>query len=574
MIRRRSILLIAVLLLAALPASARADVHARQGDPAPAPDFPPFSWPLAGDPGPNTWLYEQHFGNTPSAFNFGNIWYPAGQGLHFGLDIEVMCGTPVLAIADGVVTTVDGENFGSAPHNLVIRHTGTGYSSLYGHLLETPRLRYGQIVRRGEVIALSGDPDNSCESRPHLHLEIRSENYTISYNPVPFFDVHWHMLASFGPYDNAFQQDLQTPYRWMTLESQPDVIFGADIVNRYTVTLPIKLELRAPLNPPIARHLPTVTPRTTVTASVITAERWAIGSWWLPTDPAAVYLVDVVPGQGSGVFRQPLDGTPRAYVGPVPPAQTSPDGTITVQRQPDGSMKLTDTRTGGSWEVLTQGVYPAISPDNRQLLWEVYYGELVPGTSHPGVEVWVSDIDGGRARVVHTLANGYTQWLDDHRLLGVRRISYTADVELYILDLNEPGWPQPQMLGTYRYLRGLQIAPGGGRVAFFLPFQDDPAASGIYVQPTEAGRAAVKLDFIGAYRWRDDRSLYTLSFDASTDVHTLGVADVVRRTHLTLTAPADLPLRVANGEWSVSPDGAHIVYVDPADYSLRLLTVR
>jgi len=46
---------------------------------------------------------------------------------------------------------------------------------------------------------------------PHLHLEIRSEDYTTSYNPVPFFDVDWHMLASFGPYTNAFQQDLDRP---------------------------------------------------------------------------------------------------------------------------------------------------------------------------------------------------------------------------------------------------------------------------------------------------------------------------------------------------------------------------
>ncbi|MBI5961732.1 MAG: hypothetical protein HY866_23545, partial [Chloroflexi bacterium] len=41
-------------------------------------DDPPFSLPFASDPGPTTWLYEQHYGNTTSAFNYGNVWYEFG----------------------------------------------------------------------------------------------------------------------------------------------------------------------------------------------------------------------------------------------------------------------------------------------------------------------------------------------------------------------------------------------------------------------------------------------------------------------------------------------------------------
>jgi hypothetical protein len=95
----------------------------------------------------------------------------------------------------------------------------------------------------------------------------------------------------------------------------------------------------------------------------------------------------------------------------------------------------------------------------------------------------------------------------------------------------------------------------------------------VYVQDTEPGALARKLPFFGAHQWRDDDSLYVLSYDMTADVHALGYMDVITGVFRWLTDPAALPIRVANGEWSVSPDGARILYVDPADYGLYLLSV-
>jgi hypothetical protein len=128
-------------------------------------------------------------------------------------------------------------------------------------------------------------------------------------------------------------------------------------------------------------------------------------------------------------------------------------------------------------------------------------------------------------------------------------------------------------LGTYQSLHGLKIGPGGQWIAYSLLFQQDPADSGLYVQRTTPGTIAHKLDVFGAYQWRDDRSLYVLSFDAAQSAHALGVVDVITGQQRWLTDPADLPIRVANGDWHVSPDGTRIVYVDPADDGLYLLTI-
>lgn len=206
----RRLAICALALLLAAPALPRA---AGQDDPPteePEVDGPPFSLPLLDPPGPSTWLYEQHYGNTTSAFNYGNVWYFAGQGMHFGIDLEAPCGTPVYAIADGEVDYVDAEGFETGPHTLALDHPGTGYTSFYGHLSQQPPFVRGDRVERGQQIGVTGDPDLNCQSRPHLHLEIRSPDYAFTYNPIPLIDANWHMLSSIGLVDSDFERTSTT----------------------------------------------------------------------------------------------------------------------------------------------------------------------------------------------------------------------------------------------------------------------------------------------------------------------------------------------------------------------------
>jgi murein DD-endopeptidase MepM/ murein hydrolase activator NlpD len=200
--------------------------------PQPQPATPPFSLPFASAPSPSSWYIIQYYGNTTSAYIWRYQWYGAGQGLHFGIDLAARCGTEVVAVGDGIVAKVDDMGHGSGPHNLMIDHPDAGYASFYGHLLQVPNLEVGQKVYRGDVIALSGDPDSTCTSRPHLHLEIRSIGYWIAYNPVPLIDADWDTLALFG--GSAFQRDLDDPRRWDTPDEQPEVTFGKALLNEYS----------------------------------------------------------------------------------------------------------------------------------------------------------------------------------------------------------------------------------------------------------------------------------------------------------------------------------------------------
>ncbi len=198
----------------------------------------PFRLPFLDPPGPDTWLLGQAYGNTTGAYRQRASAYNAGQGLHFGVDLSARCGYPIVAIGDGVVTKVDALEHGSAPHNLMIDHPN-GYASFYGHLLERPDLSVGQTVQAGQVVAKVGDPDETCTSRPHLHLEIRNAGvYNHAYNPLILIAADWDSLSLVGPFGRGFARDLDDPRRWQSLYDQPETAFWGPRLNDYASPWP------------------------------------------------------------------------------------------------------------------------------------------------------------------------------------------------------------------------------------------------------------------------------------------------------------------------------------------------
>ncbi|MFN8542927.1 MAG: LysM peptidoglycan-binding domain-containing M23 family metallopeptidase [Candidatus Binatia bacterium] len=116
----------------------------------------PFVWPVAG----------------PIESGFG----PRGDGHHDGVDITCAEGTPVRAARAGRVIYSDSlRGYG----NLVILDHDQGYATVYAHNKEN-RVRDGDTVRQGDVIALSGESGKT--EAPNLHFEVRQDN--IARNPL------------------------------------------------------------------------------------------------------------------------------------------------------------------------------------------------------------------------------------------------------------------------------------------------------------------------------------------------------------------------------------------------------
>ena len=225
--------LLAVLLLPA-NASFAAPAEGVSGEQASQTDERPFILPFAEPPGPDTWLMAQTYGNTVGAYFNRNTTYRFSGGIHFGVDFSAPCGTEIVAIADGVVALVDATAYGSLPHNLIIDHPQLGYATLYGHLLERPNLTPGQEVKQGDVVALSGDPEETCFGRPHLHLEIRDyPGRGWKYNPINLIDADWDNLALVGSFRSGFERDLDDPRKWQQLDDQPPAVTGGPILNNF-----------------------------------------------------------------------------------------------------------------------------------------------------------------------------------------------------------------------------------------------------------------------------------------------------------------------------------------------------
>lgn len=97
---------------------------------------------------------------------------------HMGIDIVNKEGTKVFATADGVVDFAGWDDvFGKL---IILKHASDsrseGYQTYYGHNLVN-LVSEGEVVNRGDLIALSGNTGRS--TGPHLHYEIRKDGMPV-----------------------------------------------------------------------------------------------------------------------------------------------------------------------------------------------------------------------------------------------------------------------------------------------------------------------------------------------------------------------------------------------------------
>lgn len=124
----------------------------------------PSIWPTRG------WLTSS-YGPRVSPFT-GN------RQMHEGIDVAGQRGTPIVATADGIAT-FSGKLAGFG--NAVVLNHGFGFKSFYAHN-DANRVRVGQTVKRGQIIALLGSTGYS--TGPHIHYEVLVNDQPV--NPMRY----------------------------------------------------------------------------------------------------------------------------------------------------------------------------------------------------------------------------------------------------------------------------------------------------------------------------------------------------------------------------------------------------
>jgi len=109
--------------------------------------------------------------------------------MHNGIDIITDIGTKVYAPGSGTIISIGWK--GGYGLTMEIQH-GFGYKTLYAHL-ESVKLKVGQKVKRGELIALTGN-SGRLSSGPHLHYEVHHNGVTLDpinfmYDDVQLFEI-------------------------------------------------------------------------------------------------------------------------------------------------------------------------------------------------------------------------------------------------------------------------------------------------------------------------------------------------------------------------------------------------
>jgi hypothetical protein len=290
-------------------------------------------------------------------------------------------------------------------------------------------------------------------------------------------------------------------------------------------------------------------------------------SFWDASDPEALYSIDGEAGQRASVYRwdlaQPFMGD---VVEQAPPAPRSPDGSYRITMEGADAI-LTRLSDGVMFRAPTEGETPALNPANTHVLW-VQARPTVPGEARAPSAVRVLEVGRTTPTELWQGAGVGAQWVDDRRVL-VTVPGEQRTTRLVLVDVMDGAQTD---LGTYTWMRGLSVGPGGRWLVMMLTYQAEPQASGVVALRLEAGAQPVMLGWLGGWRWRDADELYVIPMQPDSDpAQALYHHDLSTQTLTRLNTPA---FTVMNGDWRVSADGRRIAYRELATRELTVLELR
>ncbi len=117
-------------------------------------------------------------GMVTAGYGYRSSPFTGQREMHEGLDVAAPPGTAIVATAEGVVSFAGPL---SAFGNVVFINHGHGFTTFYAHN-SSNRVKEGQLVKRGEVIAYVGATGRA--TGPHVHYEVQVNGVTV--NPIKY----------------------------------------------------------------------------------------------------------------------------------------------------------------------------------------------------------------------------------------------------------------------------------------------------------------------------------------------------------------------------------------------------
>jgi Tol biopolymer transport system component len=267
----------------------------------------------------------------------------------------------------------------------------------------------------------------------------------------------------------------------------------------------------------------------------------------------------------SGIWGVDLEGGDPVFVAARPGAY-SPDETLVAY--PAGGQTVIERVTGGeTWIVPSNGRPVQFSPDSRRIAWQIASSTV--NFDRRVVQIWVASVDGSDAvQVAQLVGGGLAGWFpDSQRLLITRRAETGDNTELAILNAASG---EQQVIAAAPRLRGIALSPQGGWLAYLVAFSGDANLDGLWLLRTDA-TSARHLDIFGAYTWRTEGRLLLIPLEPGNASDRLLELDASTGQTHDLTDPVKTPLHIAEGNWSLSPDGSRLAFVAAEDHNIWVL---
>lgn len=289
------------------------------------------------------------------------------------------------------------------------------------------------------------------------------------------------------------------------------------------------------------------------------------GAWW-SSDSRELRFLDRPDGAaGPAIFGVAIwpPGSPAVAVDAALDSQAL---TRYVVRPSGGESLVQDLETGERWGLPTGGHPVMLSPDGSRVVWWTAEG----GEEHVRtlVSIHASAIDGSDVRALASLwrANVAAFLPDNRRVLVTGRpLRDRAD---YVLATLDTVTGELKQLARGSWLSDASLSRTGEWVAYMVSLnRERPNANGLWVVPSGGGETR-RLDFVGAYRWRDGSRLVFVPLESGAVNHSVWQVDVATWEATRLFDPDAGPIRIADNDWSISPDGMSMAFLSEDDRNI------
>ncbi len=293
--------------------------------------------------------------------------------------------------------------------------------------------------------------------------------------------------------------------------------------------------------------------------------------FWSP-DGKQVRFIDKPAGGKLGVYgvtAERPEVQPALVSGKVEDSRIVGPYRIETTKSTTTLVRLSD---GKKFVVPAQGRGVQFSPDFKRIAWSISNPDLPP--EQQVAAIWTANVDGSGAKRITTLRRGGVGgWISDTALL-VNGQDPKDRSQSVLYSLSIPDGKLTEIVRAER-LRSATLSPSGDWIAYYTTFNE--AGNGLWLVSTNGGKPkAAPPGTFGAYQWRTvdgDDKLVVVPFKPDAQYHEFWQLDPESLAFTQLTRAGDAPLKIANGDWRVSPDGRYVVYVESKDRNIWVVAL-